>query len=244
MDGRKRMDATGGARRWLWVGLLGLGLGLTGCRTTGAATKPDGTPNKQVVAFDPVTVTADLELDRLNDEELFAGGTSAFAANDFKQAARYFGRLVDFHPNSPHRRQALYNAGLAHQRLKEWDDAYGRFSELAEPAKDPHLFGAAAQPVRQGFDPPARACEDEIVMPLGRTEDIISDVVERNLLRSLSINDIAFQLVCVKQFLGINIGTDRQLHLGTACRRSDDVHRRRILRIEPRRGRQRIAYSG
>ena len=135
MDGSKRMDATGGARRWLWVGVLGLGLGLTGCRTTGTAGKPDGTPNKQVVEFDPVMVTADLELDRLNDEELFAGGTSAFAANDFKQAARYFGRLVDFHPQSRHRRQALYNAGLAHQRLKEWNDAYGRFVELAEPAK-------------------------------------------------------------------------------------------------------------
>ncbi|RYZ35832.1 MAG: tetratricopeptide repeat protein [Myxococcaceae bacterium] len=135
MDGMKRMDATGGARRWLGWGVLAVGLALTGCRTTGAATKPDATPTKQVVEFAPVTVTADLELDRLNDEELFAGGTSAFAANDFKQAARYFGRLVDFHPNSPHRRQALYNAGLSHQRLKEWDDAYGRFSELAEPAK-------------------------------------------------------------------------------------------------------------
>ncbi|MBZ4370243.1 tetratricopeptide repeat protein [Corallococcus sp. AS-1-6] len=135
MHGRKRMEATGVARRWLWAGVLGLGLTLTGCRTTGAAAKPDATANKQVVEFDPVTVTADLELDKLNDEELFAGGTSAFAANDFKQAARYFGRLADFHPNSPHRRQALYNAGLAHQRLKEWDDAYGRFSELAEPQK-------------------------------------------------------------------------------------------------------------
>ncbi|RKH09995.1 hypothetical protein D7Y13_33770 [Corallococcus praedator] len=129
------MSATGGARRWLGLGALALGLTLTGCRTTGTAAKPGAPQAKQVVEFDPVTVTADLELDRLNDEELFAGGTSAFAANDFKQAARYFGRLVDFHPDSPHRRQALYNAGLAHQRLKEWDDAYGRFSELAEPAK-------------------------------------------------------------------------------------------------------------
>ena len=50
------------------------------------------TPRQQV-QFDPVTVTADLELASLNDEELFAGGTSAFAANDFAKAARYFGRL-------------------------------------------------------------------------------------------------------------------------------------------------------
>ncbi|NTX00550.1 tetratricopeptide repeat protein [Myxococcus sp. CA051A] len=121
--------------RWWWV--VALGLGVTGCRTTGSAARPEASESgpKQELQFDAVTVTADLELDKLNDEELFAGGTSAFAANDFKQAARYFGRLADFHPNSQHRRSSLYNAGLAHQRLKEWEEAWHRFSELADPAK-------------------------------------------------------------------------------------------------------------
>jgi len=121
--------------RWWWVAALGLVV--SGCRTTGSAARSGGpeTAPKQELQFDPVTVTADLELDKLNDEELFAGGTSAFAANDFKQAVRYFGRLADFHPNSRHRRSALYNAGLAHQRLKEWEEAGHRFSELADPAK-------------------------------------------------------------------------------------------------------------
>ncbi|WP_037583408.1 tetratricopeptide repeat protein [Stigmatella aurantiaca] len=122
-------------RRWVWVGVVGL-LGLAGCRTTGSGARQE-TPapaTRHEVEFEPVTVTGDLELERLNDEELFAGGTSAFAAEDFKQAARYFGRLADFHPQSSHRRQALYNAGLAHQRLKEWEEAYQRFSELADAA--------------------------------------------------------------------------------------------------------------
>ncbi len=119
-------------RRWVLVGVLGL----VGCRTTGTAvreTQPEAP--KQEVQFDPVTVTADLELASLNDEELFAGGTSAFAANDFARAARYFGRLVDFHPQSRHRREALYNAGLAHERLEQWEEAYLRFSELADAEK-------------------------------------------------------------------------------------------------------------
>jgi tetratricopeptide (TPR) repeat protein len=122
-------------RRWWW--LAALGLVVSGCRTTGSAARGDGQqpPPKQELAFDPVTVTADLELDKLNDEELFAQGTSAFAANDFKQAARFFGRLADFHPASKHRRQALYNAGLSHQRLKEWEEAEHRFSELADAAR-------------------------------------------------------------------------------------------------------------
>jgi tetratricopeptide (TPR) repeat protein len=130
--GRERAHMS--VRRWWWVAALGLAV--SGCRTTGSAARADGSPTpKQELQFDPVTVTADLELDKLNDEELFAGGTSAFAANDFKQAARYFGRLADFHPDSRHRRSALYNAGLAHQRLKEWEEAAHRFSELSDPAK-------------------------------------------------------------------------------------------------------------
>jgi TolA-binding protein len=110
-------------------------LGLVGCRTTGTAVRDGQETPRHEVQFDAVTVTGDLELSELNDEELFAGGTSAFAAEDFKKAARYFGRLVDFFPNSQHRRAALYNAGLAHQKLAEWEDAAMRFSELAEPEK-------------------------------------------------------------------------------------------------------------
>jgi tetratricopeptide (TPR) repeat protein len=129
-------------RRWVLVGAVGL----MGCRTTGTAGREGvagGRPRHEI-EFDPVTVTADLELEKLNDEELFAGGTSAFAAGDFKQAARYFGRLVDFHPQSSHRRAALYNAGLAHQRLNEWEDAYHRFVELSDPeqGKDDALDAA------------------------------------------------------------------------------------------------------
>jgi tetratricopeptide (TPR) repeat protein len=118
-------------RRWVLVGVLGL----VGCRTTGTAVRGEQEAPRHEVQFDPVTVTGDLELSELNDEELFAGGTSAFAAEDFKKAARYFGRLADFFPNSQHRRAALYNAGLAHQRLSEWEDGAMRFSELADPEK-------------------------------------------------------------------------------------------------------------
>ncbi|MCY1081193.1 tetratricopeptide repeat protein [Archangium lansingense] len=118
-------------RKWVLVGVLGL----VGCRTTGTAVRETPETPRQQVQFDPVTVTADLELASLNDEELFAGGTSAFAANDFAKAARYFGRLADFHPQSKHREEALYNAGLAYERLEHWDEAYLRFSELADAEK-------------------------------------------------------------------------------------------------------------
>lgn len=91
--------------------------------------------NTQTLEFEAVHITGDLELEKLNDEELFAAATSFFAAEDFARAARYFGRICDFHPQSRHRRAALYNAGLALEKIKAWDDAYGRFLELSDPAK-------------------------------------------------------------------------------------------------------------
>ncbi len=101
------------------------------------------TGKTQEVRFDEVLITGDLELEKLNDEELFAAGSSFFAAEDYRQAARYFGRLADFWPNSKHRRQALYNCGLADEKLELWEEAFQRFHELADPkGKDDALDAA------------------------------------------------------------------------------------------------------
>lgn len=106
---------------------------LAGCSHVKPVTTSSDT--KHEVKFDEVVITGDLALEKLNDEELFAGGTSFFASEDYSQAARYFGRLADFHPKSIHRRPALYNAGLALEKLKLWEEAHQRFQELADAAK-------------------------------------------------------------------------------------------------------------
>lgn len=113
--------------------VLGLGVVLSlgpGCSLF-RASRPEGDA-RQELQFDAMTITGDPELEKLNDEELFAAGSAAFAAEDYRRAVRYFGRIADFHPASRHRRPALYNAGLAHERLKEWQEAYERFAELAD----------------------------------------------------------------------------------------------------------------
>src|SRR5258708_2762418 len=102
--------------RSIWCVLLLV----TGCSLFRAA-RPDD--NKEEIQFEPVLITGDLELEKLNDEELFAAGTSYYAAaqqldeearrqtdelsasakratENFTQAARYFGRLADFFPKS------------------------------------------------------------------------------------------------------------------------------------------------
>ncbi len=104
---------------------------LAGC----AHTRGQPTPPGHEVRFEEVVITGDLELDKLNDEELFAAATSFYAAEDWAQAARYFGRLADFHPKSIHRRAALYNAGLSLEKLKQWEEAHQRFIALADAAK-------------------------------------------------------------------------------------------------------------
>jgi tetratricopeptide (TPR) repeat protein len=90
---------------------------------------------RQGLQFDPLVIIGDVELEKLNDEELFAHGTSAFAAKDFRQASRFFDRLADSYPSSPHRREAIYKSGLAYEREKKWEQASSRFVELADPER-------------------------------------------------------------------------------------------------------------
>jgi tetratricopeptide (TPR) repeat protein len=81
----------------------------------------------------PEEIRADLALLKMNDEELFAAGSSAFAAGDPTRAATCFERLVTAFPDSPHRIRARFNAGLARERMENWDAARQHFSEIADP---------------------------------------------------------------------------------------------------------------
>ena len=81
----------------------------------------------------PEEVRADLALLRMNDEELFAAGSSAFAAGDPARAAACFERLVTAFPESSHRLRARFNAGLARERLEDWDAARAHFAEIGDP---------------------------------------------------------------------------------------------------------------
>ena len=72
----------------------------------------------------------ELDLVDKNDEELFAVGSAAFAASDYRRAAAAFARLADLFPESRHHATALYDAGLAYERLEEWRLALERFRTL------------------------------------------------------------------------------------------------------------------
>jgi tetratricopeptide (TPR) repeat protein len=133
-----RARKTMGGRSWavmVCAAVFG-GFG-SGCVT--ARPRPDAPPppppRQEVRIEQPLEVKGDLELMNLNDEELFATGSSAFAAGEYQKAARYFDRILEFHPQSPHRRQAMFNSGLAHEKLEQWSEAHARFAELADAEK-------------------------------------------------------------------------------------------------------------
>jgi tetratricopeptide (TPR) repeat protein len=112
--------------------LLGLALGLGACATSRGV-------RQERLEFEPLVITPgppeQLELAHLNDEELLALGTSAFAAEDFEKAARCFVRLLEAYPQSPHQREAIFNAGLAYERLGRFAEALELFKQIMEPAK-------------------------------------------------------------------------------------------------------------
>jgi tetratricopeptide (TPR) repeat protein len=120
-----------GVRAIAALGCLG-GLIAAGCASSRHA--GSGGPREELT-FEPILITGDPELEKLNDEELFAAGSSAFAAQDYRQAERYFDRLTDYYPNSPHRRAALYNSGFAYEKQLKWEEAAARFASLADPAR-------------------------------------------------------------------------------------------------------------
>ena len=121
-------------RGWILVG--GLALGLAGCSgVSGAGRGADARTPRQEVAYPAEQVVGDAGLEGLNDEELHARGTAAFAAADFALAARTFDRLLERFPQSPHRSNALLQAGLAYERTQSWAEAQARFAQLADPEK-------------------------------------------------------------------------------------------------------------
>jgi tetratricopeptide (TPR) repeat protein len=109
---------------------LSLSLACAAARSTVPPPPGGARPQPESLAFPPEEVTVsrtDLELQGKNDEELFAIGTAAYGAGELARAAAAFARLADLFPSSRHEAAALFDAGLAYQRLEEWRLALERF---------------------------------------------------------------------------------------------------------------------
>jgi tetratricopeptide (TPR) repeat protein len=117
-----------------WLALL------AGCTTTRPA------PGPVHLAYEPQHIEVgpvDLELAGKNDEELFAIGQAALAAQAFERASTAFDRLVALHPGSRRVDAALYQGGLAEERLERWGPALERFRAMQRRPDGPETLQAA-----------------------------------------------------------------------------------------------------
>jgi TolA-binding protein len=108
------------------------------CAACAHAPPPVERPEREI-KLDPVVVTAaprKIPVEGKSDVQLFDDGSVLFRAGDFAEAAQHFDYLFSRFPNSPQVNPALYNAGLAHERLLHFTEALDRFIELSKRAPD------------------------------------------------------------------------------------------------------------
>jgi tetratricopeptide (TPR) repeat protein len=210
-------------------------------RVAGSAARLDFPPEEVKVS------SVDLELEGKNDSELFAIGTAAFGATDYARAGAAFARLADLFPSSRHEPAALFNAGLAYERLDEWRLALERFRTLERKYEGPDAVEASFRVaecqyhLRELAD--ARATLDRLVarqgLPAGdrvralaqrgivELEDGKAEEAERSLRLAVSIYRAADE----EERLDDHFAAQAQYYLG-------EVYREwfRALRLDPSKG--------
>jgi len=129
----------------------------------------------RVITLEPMHIEAmrtehGQRVEVIDAEALFADGNDAFSAQDFGEAARKFGLVVDRFPDHRYVPVAAYNAGLAHLRGGDAASALPRFTralELTRGTKDGQdaLFQIASCHELMHAWEPMRQVADEILAP-------------------------------------------------------------------------------
>jgi tetratricopeptide (TPR) repeat protein len=138
---------------------------------------------RRIDISEPLVITAgppeQLPLGEMDDATLFDTGTRAFKSGEFEKAALHFDRLWQSFPASPNLLPALWNAGLADERLARFTEALQRFGEYLRksPEDIEAQFHAALAEYKLGrFDDAARrlqALADRPGLPLIRKADAL-----------------------------------------------------------------------
>ncbi len=127
-------------------------LALIACAAPGAQAPRTSAPpgsaaeKKPDIEFPPEEVKVsnlELELQGKNEEELFALGMAAYGGQDWARAAAAFSRVADRFPGGKHEATALFDAGLAYERLGAWRLALERFQAMVRGWEGPDALEAA-----------------------------------------------------------------------------------------------------
>ena len=110
---------------------------------------------RRVEITEPTVITAgppgDLALGEMDEATLFDVGTRAFQGGEFEKARQHFDRLWSSFPASADLAPALWNAGLACERLGRFAEALERFERYARLKDEPEAqFHAAIAEYKLG----------------------------------------------------------------------------------------------
>jgi tetratricopeptide (TPR) repeat protein len=211
------------------------------CATSPRATKPvDQAPAADLpprLEFPPDEVKVsrlDLELEGKNDEELFAIGTATYGAADYRRAAAAFARLADLFPRSRHEAAALFNAGLAYERMDEWRLALERFRTLERKYEGPDALEAAFRVAECQYHLRELADARSVLDGLARREDLspgdrVRALAQRGIVeleqgkpddaeRSLRLALSAYQTASEEERLDDHFAAQAQYYLGEVYR--------------------------
>ena len=116
---------------------------------------------------------AQVALGEMDDATLFDTGARALAAGQAEKAALHFDRLIDAFPRSEQLLPALWNSGLAHERLERYSSSLDRFNAYLSRRDEPDAqFHAAFAQYKLGrFDDAAKrlhALSERADLPPGR----------------------------------------------------------------------------
>lgn len=109
---------------------LVLSVATSGCITFGAFDDDldDGDQQTSTAEADPVLIRAvedgdETVMEHLSSEEVFERAYYAFQARRYEEASENYALIVEYFPDSRFYLPALYNGGLAFERLENWEEA-------------------------------------------------------------------------------------------------------------------------
>jgi tetratricopeptide (TPR) repeat protein len=119
---------------------VGLALLLGGCATTGGAggsgaEKAAGETKTEKVNVDPMLVRGGEGVEgekTLDSKDVFDRAYEAYSARRFEKAAKHYRLVVKHFPDSRFYYSALYNGGLAFEKVKRWESAAEMYRRLID----------------------------------------------------------------------------------------------------------------
>ena len=136
------MKRKGRKERWFGVAaFIGAVLLVGGCATTGgseSAEKVDGSgsePKKEKVEIDPMLIRGGKGKKppkTVDSKDVFDKAYEAYSARRYEEAVAHYEMIVRYFDESRFFRPALYNGGLAYEKLERWESAARMYRRIIE----------------------------------------------------------------------------------------------------------------